>query len=1010
MKRVLHVLLGILVSGPLVAQRSVVSSSQQAALSPIDKSKYHLMEASSEATAPGNELPGGSVVTDVVTAIKIGSASNAFTFLIGENVQISAVQATDGDAIGFIYRQNISDCGGATVDNGLYRYSFSSNGGTSWNVGSAGTSSSGVTPIGCYGFGVMNANATKLGRYPNFLLSQASGGTTLADIKGVYVGAALDPAYPAVTDWDGMIAGFVDNAATTNPSYLQEDYFFGNNTQYLPYHLIERVPGEYWYTTWDYNAGGSPAVGQVLKITKGTYNQSTSKVDWTEVESINIPFVKFLSTGATDSSTARTTPTIAFSPDGMTGYVAMNGDINDRDSVYMPVWLKSTDGGQTWGDPEEVKLRQFPELKELIQSFWIVVDTTTGDTLPSGSGVPTTGFDHDLIVDKHGNPHFICVVANGGVNTSSGGVVAPNYTIYSGLRKFILDITLDSFGDPNCLVIGDQLTFRGSFGLIGSGGSDEVTADPFIQASRTRDGSKIFFSWTDSDTTGAFGNSDNNNPNFITRGLDVDSLKVTSDINWTINDLNWVSRAVMPKTAPVVLDDGQGTYTVPTVVMDIAPNTSAVSPVSFWYFSDVQNSDSDFSNDISFFYNCKENPFSNVITSTAPGCGLSDGSLSVAASGGLGSYTYAWGANAGAATTPVVSGLSAGVYEVTITDSVGCTDVLAVTLNDANSPILVVDSTANITCFGDGNGYASVNATPAPGSTVSSYLWSNGETSAAAISLPPGNSSVIVSDDQNCVSTISVTIDEPSDVSLTASANDAACFGEASGEVTSFASGGTGAIAYAWNTGDNSPSISGLPAGSYTVTVTDANGCSKNQTVVISQPDSLALNLSSNPNSNATPPYNGFATVSNTGGSDPVSFEWTGPGGYTNNQNIAFGLSGGMYFVTATDANGCTTSDSVFVDGPGLVSIDHAFSTGVSAMNIFPNPSQGILSMDLELNRIQDITIDLLTLRGKSLIRTHHHQVLSIKEELDLTHLPAGVYLIQVSTELGTTGRKVILY
>ena len=856
---------------PLLAQQSAVSGSHHfEALSPIDKTHYHELEAATEATDPGNELPGGSVVTDVVTAIKIGSSSNAFTYLIGENVQVSAIQATDGDAIGFIYRQNIADCGGATVDNGLYRYSFSADGGTTWSVGSAGTSTASNTPIGCYGFGVINANATKLGRYPNFLMSQATGGTTLADVKGVYVGAALDPGFPAVTDWDGMITGFVDNATTTNPTYPQEDYFFGNNDQYLPYHLTERVPGEYWYVTWDYVAGGSPAVGKVLKITKGVFNQATNKLDWTEMAAIDLPVVRFLPAGGTDSLFARTTPTIAFSPDGMTGYVAVNGDINDRDSVYQPVWIKSSDGGVTWGDPEEIKLRQFSELRDLIQSFWIVVDTTTGDTLPSGSGVPTTGFDHDLTVDKNGNPHFVCVVANGGVNTASGGVVAPNYTIYSALRKFIIDVTIDNFGDPNCLVIGDQLTFRGDFGAVGAGGSDEFSVDPFVQASRTVDGSKIFFSWTDSDTTGNFGSSDNNNPNFITRGLDVDNLKVTNAENWTSNDLNWVSRAVMPKTSPVVLSDGQGNYTVPTVVMDIAPNVTAVNPVSFWYFSDVSNSDADFSTDISYFYNCKENPFSNVVTPTAPGCGLSDGALAVAASGGLGSYTYAWGANAGSVTTPTVNGLAAGVYEVTVTDSVGCSELLTITLNDANAAVLAIDSTADITCFGDGNGYAEVNATPATGATIASYLWSNGETTAAATMLPAGMNSVIVTDDQNCVSTISVSIDEPSDVALTASATDAACFGESSGSVTSLASGGKGSIAYSWDTGDMTPSVAGLAAGSYTVTVTDANGCTKNATVTISQPDSLALNLSSNPNTATQPPFNGFATVSNTGGTDPV--------------------------------------------------------------------------------------------------------------------------------------------
>lgn len=996
---------------PFYGQTSQMSSeSQRIPLSPIPKVQIS-ETTSAEATAPGDELPIGTVTTDAVTAVKIGASSNSFTFLVGENVQLSAVRASDGDVVSFIYRQNISDCGGATVDNGLYRYSISTDGGLSWNNGSAGVSQPGVTPVGCYGIGPMNNIATRLGRYPNYLVSLPGPGQTIADLKGVYVGAALDPAYPAVTDWDGMVAGLVDNPAGVNPAMVQEEYYFGDNDQYLPYHLTERVPGEYWFVTWDYDAGATPAVGEVLKINKGLYDAGTDKVNWTNVESIALPFVKFLGTGATDSSTARTTPTIAFSPDGMTGYVSFNGDINDRDSVYQPVWLKTTDGGVSWGDPVEVKLRQFSELRDLIQSFWIVVDTVNNDTMPSGSGAPTTGFDHDLIVDKNGNPHFICTVANGGINNADGTTTAPNYTIYSGLRKYIIDVTIDSYGDPNVLLLSDQVTFRGNFGIIGAGGSDEVTADPFIQASRSEDGAKIFFSWTDSDTTGNFGSSDNNDPNFITRALDVDNMQVTDVTNWTINDLTWVSRAVMPKTSPTVFDDGSGNYQIPTVIMDISPNTSAASPVSFWYFTDVSYDNADFNTPIDFFYNCKENPFTNVITPTAPGCGLSDGVLSLNSSGGIGTLNYQWDANAGSSTMATVSGLSAGIYEVTISDSLGCTESISVTLNDANSPALAVDSTSNISCFGDGNGYANVIATPAGGATISTYLWSNGETTAIASSLPKGKSTLTVTDDQNCVSIVEVTIEEPTDITLNASASDAACFGDATGSASATAFGGTGTLSYAWDNSVMMPNISGLSAGTYAVTVTDENNCTKNTSVTVSQPDSLALALSGNANTAQAAPYNGFATANYTGGTDPVTFEWTGPDGFSGSSNIVFGLNGGTYVVTATDANGCVSVDSVVVDGRVQtgINIDDELAAGISTMRIYPNPNNGVFSVNLEMDRAQDVTIEVLTLRGQVVSRVEERNALVINQDFALANEASGIYFIQVTTDRGTAGRKVIV-
>lgn len=1015
MRQTLTLLVAMLVSAPLWAQSTrIIPNDQREGLYPIERPVLSEVATPDDITGTGTTLPVGTVTTDQVTAIKIGESSNAYSFILADQVQISALSASDGDVISFIYRQNIASCGGQTIDNGLYRVSVSGDGGASWNVGSSGTSTAANTPIGCYGIGPVNAAYTRVSRYPNFLLSLPTAGATKADMVGVYVGAVLDPGYPTVSGWDGVVGGVMDDIAGGAPTTTQEDYLFGNNDQFQSYQLTERVPGEYWYVARDYyGPGASPEVGTQIKVNKGTYDAATQSVNWTNVETLIPNYVNYLPASATDSFTAVTSPNIAFSPDGQTGYISFNGDINDRDSVFLPVFIKTTDGGLTWGDPYEVKLRDFPEMVELIESFWIVVDTTTGDTLPAGNGAVTTYFDHDLVVDKNGNPHFVTGVANAGTNNADGSRDLPNYAISSFLRMYVIDVTVDNFGDPNVLVLADQTTFRGSIGQVGAGGSDETTADPWLQASRTPDGEKVFLSWTESDTAGGnFGNPDNSNPNFITRAIDVDNLTATDVTDWTFNDLTWASRAIMPKTAPVALDDGNGNYKLPTVIMDVAPNTTLLNPVSYWYFSDVAVDDADFTNQLSFFYNCKENPFTNTITPTAPGCGLSDGALAVNASGGVGSYTYQWDAAAGGVTTASVSGLASGIYEVTITDSLGCTDIITFTLNDANSPALAVDSTANISCFGLGNGYAGVTATPATGATVASYLWSNGETTAAATMLPAGTNTLTVTDDQNCVSKITVSINEPSDVSLSASSSDAGCFGDASGTASALAFGGTGTITYAWDNGGSGPSINGLVAGMYMVTVTDENGCTKSETVTISQPDSLALNLSSNPNTATMPPFNGFATVSSTGGTDPVNFSWTGPGGYTNNQNIAFGLNGGTYFVTATDANGCVTNDSVVVEGfvdTMSTNIDNELVAGINNLSIFPNPTNGNFTVNLELDRSQDVVLEVYNLRGQVISRVESRNAIVVEEDFSLESAPAGVYFIQVTTDRGTAGRKVVL-
>ncbi len=1007
MRQTLTLIVAMLMTAPIWAQSTrIISSEQQEQLYPIERVFPTETGTISHTTDPGNTDPG-TITQDVVTAIKIGASSNAYSFVIAENTQISAVQAADGDAISFIYRQNIDDCGGATIDNGLYRMTISTDGGTNWNVGSAGTSNAASIPVGCYGIGPINSTYTQVSRYPNMVLSLPAGGANVADIQGVYTGAVLDPGYPNVEGWDGVVAGVVNDPAGTGTT-TQEDYYFQNNDQFQSYSLVERVPGEYWYVGWDYNGPGSAnEVGIILKANKGVYDAGTSKVNWTNELSYTMPFVKFLPTGATDSADARAgSPQIAFSPDGTTGYISLNADINDRDTVFQPVFFESTDGGVSWSDPYEVKLRQFNELRDLLQSFWIVVDTTTGDTLPSGRGVPTTAFDHSLTVDKNGNPHFVALICNASSNSADGSVNPPSYSVFSGLRMFLCDVTIDSYGDPNIIVLTPQATFRGSFGLIGGGGSDETTADPWIQTSRTPDGSKIFISTTETDTTGDFGNNDNSNPNLLTRAIDVDLMKATTVTNWTGNDATWASRAVMPKMAKTILDDGSGNYTMPVVIMDLIPNTTLLNPVSYWYFSDVKYNSSDFTEDVEFFYNCKENPFNNTVNATAPGCGQADGSITVNAAGGVGSYTYAWD---NGATTATVTGLSSGIYEVTVTDSLGCTDVIEYTLNDANSPTLTVDSTANISCFGDGNGYAEVNAVPAAGATVSSYLWSNGETTAIATMLPAGTNSLVVTDDQNCVSQTTVVIEEPSDITLNAVATNADCFGDATGTASATAFGGTGMLSYAWDNGGTTSSITGLPAGTYSVTVTDMNGCDNTTSVTVAEPDILALQLSSNANTAQVPPYNGFATVNYTGGTDPVEFTWTGPDGFTGNSNIIFGLNGGTYLVTATDANGCSTTDSVVVDGRATDAIEDELSAGISTMSIVPNPNNGHFAVSLEMDRAEDVTIEVLNLNGQVVKAVRERNVINVDQQVNLSHQAAGVYMIQVTTSRGTAGRKVVV-
>lgn len=998
MKHLSCFLAAITIAAGIMAQsRHLVSPQANPLLYPVDLPVPDRATSTTEVTQPGNDLPIGTVTTDAVTAIKIGESFNYFSFLLEENTQISAVSASDGDAVAFIYRQNVAACGGAPEENGKYRYSISTDGGLTWDVGAAGTSSAGTTPVGCYGLGPINASYTQVSNYPNLLLSQPGAGSTLSDLIGVYTGPVTDQA-----SWDGIVAGVVTDPAGT-PGFSQEDYFFQKKPQYQSYQLTERVAGEYWYVAWNYDpAATTQSPGDHLELNKGVYDPVAQKVNWENVYTIPLAFVHYLPTGAIDSVAARGTPLIAFSPDGMTGYVSLIGDIGDRDSVFQPILIPTTDGGMTWEKPYEVDLKQFAELKDSLQSYWSVIDTTTGDTIPAGNGIPSTAFSHDLVVDQYGHPHFVCIVTNSGFNNADGSSSEPNYAINSGLKMFVCDITTDNFGDPNVLIISPQATFRGYTDVSGTGTGPQLVIDPWMQASRTPDGSKVFFSWTESDTLGNFGDSDNSSPNFLTRGVDVTSLKATSVVNHTIDDATWSANALMPKMAPIALDDGTGGYTLPSVITELNMTSINGGPASFWYFSDVTYDASDFTEDVAYFYTCKENPIVVTAALLSPGCGLANGSITLSVSGGTGSYVYQWDSTALSAVTPSVTGLSSGVYAVEVSDSIGCVGEAIFSLNDSNAVSLVLDSVANISCYGANDGYASVTAT---GGTVSSYLWSNGETTATATSLPGGIQTLVVTTSAGCQSWLSVEIQEPDSLLLNLLIDDVSCFGEADGCAFAYVCGGTGALSYVWGNGDSVPSLVGVPAGIYSLMVTDGNGCQDTTATEVVQPDSLALSISGQMSMPCNPTT---ITANYTGGTDPIVFTWTGPNGVVGTSNILFGLLEGTYILIAEDANGCIAMDSVSLPDCNT-GVEGEFPAGINSFTIHPNPTSGTFSLTLELNHSQDANIEILTLQGQIVQQFEEHQIQNLHKELRLSDQAAGIYFLQVTTENGSASRKVIV-
>ncbi|MDW8850808.1 T9SS type A sorting domain-containing protein [Flavobacterium sp. MMLR14_040] len=286
--------------------------------------------------------------------------------------------------------------------------------------------------------------------------------------------------------------------------------------------------------------------------------------------------------------------------------------------------------------------------------------------------------------------------------------------------------------------------------------------------------------------------------------------------------------------------------------------------------------------------------------------GSNTGTATVVPSGAPGPFTYIWSPAGGNSATAV--GLSAGNYSVTITSSNGCSIVKNFTITEPTA-LTVTPSQTNISCSGGSNGSASVSVTGGTGAYT--YAWSpSGGTAATATGLAAGTYTVTVTDANLCQTTQSFTITEPAAIATTVSQTNVSCNGGSNGSASVSVTGGTGAYTYVWSpSGGTAATASGLSAGTYTVTVTDANLCQTTAVVTITEPAILAA-TTSQVNVSCNGQSDGSATVNVTGGTGSYTYSWAPSGGTAD---TASGLSAGTYTVTVTDANSCTLTQTVTI-------------------------------------------------------------------------------------------------
>ena len=318
--------------------------------------------------------------------------------------------------------------------------------------------------------------------------------------------------------------------------------------------------------------------------------------------------------------------------------------------------------------------------------------------------------------------------------------------------------------------------------------------------------------------------------------------------------------------------------------------------------------------------------------------GGNSGVAYASASGGLGSVTYSWNTNP-IQTNPTATGLSAGTYNVTVTDSVGCISVATVVITEPNALLVNPTMTGMPSCNGGSDGTAIANANG--GVSPYTYSWNTTpiQTTQSASGLSAGQYSVTVTDANGCIATGNVLITQPAPISNNIQITNITCHNGNDGAITLTSSGGTAPYSYSWSTSANTSNTeTGLSSGTVYVTTSDNQGCSVTDTIQITNPDSMSLVLTHTSASCNT--ADGTATANVTGGNAPYSYFWP-----VSNQTTqtADSLPGGMVSVVVMDANGCTVSGSINID---TVNIHTAVAgadptTGIAPLNVnFSNNSQ----------------------------------------------------------------------
>jgi gliding motility-associated-like protein len=311
-------------------------------------------------------------------------------------------------------------------------------------------------------------------------------------------------------------------------------------------------------------------------------------------------------------------------------------------------------------------------------------------------------------------------------------------------------------------------------------------------------------------------------------------------------------------------------------------------------------------------------------TATPAACGNNNGTASVTPSGGVGPYGCTWAPSGGPGLNP--TGLGAGTYTYTVTDANGCTLTQTVSVPSTGGLTSNIAGT-DVLCFGGTTG--SVTVTPVGGNPGYTFAWTpNVSATATASNLAAGTYSVVVTDASGCTSMSSYTVSEPPQLTASSAGFNVTCNGACDGQIVTIPAGGFGTYTFLWNTGCTTAACNNNCAGTYTVTVTDQNGCTVQDTAIVSQPTAVVANANTTPATCGQ--ADGSATANGAGGTGAITYQWIGGPATATYNNIP----AGTYSCIATDANGCADTVTAIVTNLNGVTLTSCGTTDISCYGL----------------------------------------------------------------------------